>query len=83
MSQSSFSELRVWQEAMKLTKSIYERTAGFPKHELYGLSQQMRRAVPFRCQAILQRAKAIAQIKISFVSCCMRGVHFSNCRPNY
>jgi four helix bundle protein len=29
---------------MKLTKGIYECTAGFPKHELYGLSQQMRRA---------------------------------------
>jgi four helix bundle protein len=44
MPQSSFSDLRVWHEAMKLTKSIYECTAGFPKHELYGLSQQMRRA---------------------------------------
>ena len=44
MSQSSFRELRVWQEAMALTIEIYRSTAGFPKHELYGLSQQMRRA---------------------------------------
>ncbi|HVO79309.1 MAG TPA: four helix bundle protein [Terriglobales bacterium] len=41
---SSFRDLRVWQEAMKLASGIYRTTAEFPKHELYGLSQQMRRA---------------------------------------
>jgi four helix bundle protein len=44
MSLSSFRDLRVWQEAMKLTINIYRSTAEFPKHELYGLSQQIRRA---------------------------------------
>ena len=44
MSTSSFRDLRVWQEAMKLTTAIYRSTASFPKHELYGLSQQIRRA---------------------------------------
>src|SRR5215475_15845516 len=44
MSQSSFQGLRVWQEAVALTVEIYRITTGFPKHELYGLSQQMRRA---------------------------------------
>ncbi len=44
MSASSFRDLRVWQEAMKLTTQIYRATSGFPKHELYGLSQQIRRA---------------------------------------
>jgi four helix bundle protein len=34
----------VWQEAMKLAREIYRSTASFPKHELYGLSQQVRRA---------------------------------------
>jgi len=29
---------------MTLATDIYRSTAGFPKHELYGLSQQMRRA---------------------------------------
>lgn len=37
-------ELRVWREALKLTVNIYRATSAFPKHELYGLSQQMRRA---------------------------------------
>lgn len=44
MGTSSFRELRVWQEAMKLTTEIYKSTSDFPKHELYGLSQQIRRA---------------------------------------
>jgi four helix bundle protein len=44
MSSSSFKDLRVWQEAMKLAGEIYRSTASFPKHELYGLSQQVRRA---------------------------------------
>src|SRR5260370_7800106 len=44
MSGSSFRDLRVWQEAMKLTTEIYKSTTNFPKHELYGLSQQVRRA---------------------------------------
>jgi len=41
---SSFRDLRVWQEAMKLASEIYKSTATFPKHEIYGLSQQLRRA---------------------------------------
>jgi four helix bundle protein len=41
---SSFKELRVWQEAMKFTVAVYRATGNFPKHELYGLSQQLRRA---------------------------------------
>jgi four helix bundle protein len=41
---SSFKDLRVWQEAMKFAVSVYRVTANFPKHELYGLTQQLRRA---------------------------------------
>ena len=41
---SSFNDLRVWQDALRLSVETYRITAGFPKHELYGLSQQMRRA---------------------------------------
>ncbi len=44
MSHSSFRDLRVWQEAMRLTAEIYKSTANFPKHEQYGLTQQIRRA---------------------------------------
>lgn len=44
MVSSSFRDLRVWQDAMRLASVIYKATAKFPKHELYGLSQQIRRA---------------------------------------
>lgn len=44
MAASSFRDLGVWQEAMKLAGEIYRSTAAFPRHEIYGLSQQMRRA---------------------------------------
>ncbi|HET8799324.1 MAG TPA: four helix bundle protein [Thermoanaerobaculia bacterium] len=40
----SFRDLKVWQAGMTLTVSIYELTANFPKSEVYGLMQQMRRA---------------------------------------
>jgi four helix bundle protein len=34
----------VWQEAMKFAVEVYRTTAQFPRHELYGLSNQLRRA---------------------------------------
>ena len=33
-----------WQEAIRLVKLIYELTANFPKHEVFALVSQMRRA---------------------------------------
>jgi four helix bundle protein len=44
MEGSSFRDFRVWQEAIDLSLSVYRSTETFPKHEVYGLSQQMRRA---------------------------------------
>lgn len=41
---SSFKDLRVWQDAMKFAVDVYRATAQFPRHELYGLTQQIRRA---------------------------------------
>ena len=44
MPPSSFKDLRVWQEAMNFVVDVYRLTSTFPKHELYSLSQQLRRA---------------------------------------
>ena len=44
MSTSSYHDLRVWQHAIELAVSVYRVTETFPKHELYGLAQQLRRA---------------------------------------
>jgi four helix bundle protein len=40
----SHRDLIAWQKAMDLVVLVYEATAVFPKHELYGLTSQMRRA---------------------------------------
>ncbi|HZL27794.1 MAG TPA: four helix bundle protein [Acidobacteriaceae bacterium] len=40
----SFRDLEVWNLSMDLTMLIYAITSDFPKHEIYGLSSQMRRA---------------------------------------
>lgn len=40
----SYRELRVWQHAIELVTAIYRYTKSFPRDELYGLTNQMRRA---------------------------------------
>ena len=38
-----FTSLEVWKEARKLTNLVYEKTKPFPKEELFGLTNQIRR----------------------------------------
>ena len=40
----SYRDLKVWQMAMSLASGTYELTSQFPRHELYGLTGQIRRA---------------------------------------
>jgi four helix bundle protein len=40
----SFRDLRVWQAGMALTVEIYRLSTTFPRHEVYGLMSQVRRA---------------------------------------
>lgn len=42
--EKAHKKLRVWQEAMRLVKLVYEATADLPPTERYGLTSQMRRA---------------------------------------
>ena len=42
---SDYRTLEVWQKARALASHVYRVTAKFPKSELFGLTQQMRRAV--------------------------------------
>jgi len=39
-----FKNLQVWCKSHELTLEIYRVTNGFPKHELYGITNQIRRA---------------------------------------
>ena len=40
----SYRDLVAWQKARHLVKAVYEATRRFPTEELYGLTQQVRRA---------------------------------------
>ena len=41
---NSYRDLIVWQKSFKLVIEIYKLTSIFPKSELYGIANQMRRA---------------------------------------
>jgi len=41
---NSYKDLRVWKQSVNLALEIYRYTQNFPKHELYGLTSQLRRA---------------------------------------
>lgn len=38
-------ELTVWEKSLDLAVETYQMTSGFPKDEVYGLTQQIKRAV--------------------------------------
>ena len=43
MQTKSFKDLIVWQKSFQMVSVVYQITKNFPKDEIYGLSQQMRR----------------------------------------
>ncbi|MCA9301216.1 four helix bundle protein [Candidatus Saccharibacteria bacterium] len=50
----TFRDLRVWQEAYRLSIAIYEVSKQFPKDEIYGLTSQLRRASVSVCSNIAE-----------------------------
>jgi four helix bundle protein len=40
----SYRDLIAWQKAVGLVLQVYQATEGFPRHELFGLANQLRRA---------------------------------------
>ena len=44
MKAQHYKELIVWQKGMDLVEQVYLATKAFPKEELYGLTNQLRRA---------------------------------------
>ncbi len=41
---NTFQNLIVWQKSHELVLKIYEATKNFPKEEIYGITNQIRRA---------------------------------------
>jgi four helix bundle protein len=44
MKVKDYKELKVWQQGIEIVDKIYSLTDNFPKDELYGLTNQMRRS---------------------------------------
>ncbi len=42
---SNYKNLIIWQKSDKLALEVYKLTDKFPKHELFGITSQLRRAV--------------------------------------
>jgi len=40
----NYKDLKVWEKAHQFTLKVYESTRSFPREELYGLTNQLRRA---------------------------------------
>ena len=45
MAGKNYRDLFAWQKAMDLVEVVYKATGQFPKEEIYGLTNQLRRAV--------------------------------------
>ena len=44
MAGKNYTDLIVWQKAMRFVEEVYRASVRFPREELYGLTAQMRRA---------------------------------------
>ncbi|MDQ1162751.1 four helix bundle protein [Chryseobacterium sp. SORGH_AS 447] len=65
-----YTNLDVWVESRKLTNSIYDSTKNYPKEEIFGLTNQIRRAavsVPSNIAEGCGRNTAKATIKFLFI----------------
>jgi four helix bundle protein len=40
---NSYKDLQIWQRSIELCKHTYELSSSFPKEEIYGITNQMRR----------------------------------------
>jgi 23S rRNA-intervening sequence protein len=40
----SYRDLEVWKMSLRLAREVYQATGVMPKHEIYGLTSQIRRA---------------------------------------
>ena len=77
---SSYRDLRIWQEGVELALAIYRVTMIFPRHELYGLTSQMRRAAGSISSNIAE-GKGTAPMETLGDFSSTRAAHFLNSKP--
>ncbi len=61
MKLESYRDLVAWQKALDLCEAIYQTSSHFPRHELYGLTSQIRRAAVSVPSNIAEGAGRITQ----------------------
>jgi four helix bundle protein len=62
-------DLMAWQEPMRLVKDVYSITKDFPKDEIYGLTNQMRRAaISVPCNIAEGAARTTDKEMLQFLS---------------
>lgn len=72
----NFKKLSVWKRGVNLVIEIYRLTSGFPQHELYGLTSQIRRSAISISSNIAEGAGRRSQkdfarfLRISYGSAC-------------
>lgn len=65
----SFTDLNAWKEAHKLVINIYQATKKFPKEEIFGITNQIRRAVVSITSNIAEGfSRSSAKEKLQFYS---------------
>ena len=71
MASGYYSDLKVWQKSMELAVEVYKIVKSLPNEELYGLSNQMRRAaisIPSNIAEGHQRSARRDYIRFLFIS---------------
>ena len=66
-----YTELEVWTESRKLVNLVYEKTKIFPKDELFGLTNQIRRSaisIPSNIAEGLGRRTAADTLQFLYIS---------------
>jgi len=66
-------DLVAWQKAMELAKQVYILTNSFPKHEVYGLSSQLRRAAVSIASNLAEGAARNSQREFGYFISTARG----------
>lgn len=54
MGSQSYRDLLVWQKSVALCTQVYKLCEAFPRHELYGLADQMKRSAVSVCSNIAE-----------------------------
>ena len=80
MAARTFEDLIVWQKAYRFVLTLYQLTDSFPRHEIYGLTSQMRRAAVSIAANIAEGFKKRGKLdKVRFMNIAQGSTEESRC----